>query len=234
MFIDNKYKIWYYQIINRASNRILLEYTEKHHIVPKSLGGSNDKTNLVELTAREHLICHMLLPKIVSPEYKKKMIFALWAMTSMENKNHTRYKITSKRYEKIKKEMASAKSDLQKGPLNHFYKKKHTEETKEKIRLSRLGKKDSEELKLKKSLSAKHRPPVTEITKEKLRIINKGKPGLSGPSNGFYGKTHSKEQREKKRQEKLNSPRLICLHCCKLVDNMNYARWHGDRCKKRK
>ena len=28
-------------------------YVEKHHIIPKSEGGTNDKDNLVNLTARE-------------------------------------------------------------------------------------------------------------------------------------------------------------------------------------
>lgn len=39
-------------------------YVENHHIVPRSLGGSNKKDNLVTLTAREHWIAHLLLWKI--------------------------------------------------------------------------------------------------------------------------------------------------------------------------
>lgn len=39
------------------------EYCEAHHIIPKSLGGNNSKSNLVRLTAREHLIAHALLLK---------------------------------------------------------------------------------------------------------------------------------------------------------------------------
>ncbi len=39
-------------------------YKERHHIVPKSLGGSDHKSNLVELTAREHFIAHMCLALI--------------------------------------------------------------------------------------------------------------------------------------------------------------------------
>jgi len=35
-----------------------------HHIIPRSLGGLNDKINLVNLTAREHYIAHLLLWKI--------------------------------------------------------------------------------------------------------------------------------------------------------------------------
>ena len=40
------------------------EYVELHHIVPRCLGGSNEKRNLVMLTNREHFLAHWLLTKI--------------------------------------------------------------------------------------------------------------------------------------------------------------------------
>jgi len=54
MFIENKYNTWYYNIINKSKNRLLTGYKEKHHILPRCLGGKDNKDNLVELTAREH------------------------------------------------------------------------------------------------------------------------------------------------------------------------------------
>lgn len=42
-------------------------YFEKHHIIPRSLGGSDEEQNLTLLTAREHFLCHWLLAK----HYKK-------------------------------------------------------------------------------------------------------------------------------------------------------------------
>lgn len=57
-FLINKYTKWYFNIIESAQRQEMDGYTEKHHIIPKSLGGSNDKTNIVKLTAREHFICH--------------------------------------------------------------------------------------------------------------------------------------------------------------------------------
>jgi beta-lactamase class D len=54
MYLTNKYTVWYYNIIARANQRVNLEvYVEKHHIIPKSLGGSNNSSNLVKLTAKE-------------------------------------------------------------------------------------------------------------------------------------------------------------------------------------
>lgn len=43
-------------------------YTEKHHIIPKSIGGSDLKENLVCLSAREHFVCHYLLTKMFQPK----------------------------------------------------------------------------------------------------------------------------------------------------------------------
>jgi len=52
------YKRIHDQIIERAKSRILEGYKERHHIIPKCMGGNNEKDNLVYLTAREHFIIH--------------------------------------------------------------------------------------------------------------------------------------------------------------------------------
>lgn len=52
-------------------------YYENHHIIPRSLNGSNSSENLVLLTAREHFICHWLLVKIFpkgSDERRKNVV----------------------------------------------------------------------------------------------------------------------------------------------------------------
>ena len=73
MYLTNKYTVWYYNIIARANQRVNQEgYFEKHHIIPRSLGGSNEVSNLVKLTAKEHFICHMLLPKMTSESKNKR------------------------------------------------------------------------------------------------------------------------------------------------------------------
>ena len=66
MFLENKYTKCYYKIIDRALSREIdsKKYYEKHHIVPKSLGGDNSKSNLVYLSAKEHFVCHLLLTKM--------------------------------------------------------------------------------------------------------------------------------------------------------------------------
>lgn len=72
---------------NLISSRKLLNrnkkdgnYYEKHHIVPVSLGGNNDKENLILLTAKEHLFAHLLLVHIHTGVNKYKMSAAVWLM----------------------------------------------------------------------------------------------------------------------------------------------------------
>jgi hypothetical protein len=73
----NKYFTIYQAIISRAKHRQLDGYYEEHHYVPRSLGGTDAAKNLVKLTAREHYICHRILPRIVQDEHVHKMIAAL-------------------------------------------------------------------------------------------------------------------------------------------------------------
>ena len=58
------YAAIYDGLIARARGRSRHGYMERHHIVPKCMGGSNRKDNLVYLTAKEHFIAHKLLVRI--------------------------------------------------------------------------------------------------------------------------------------------------------------------------
>lgn len=73
--IETEYhnRLWYYNVynnlINKALNRGLdktkLEgYYEKHHILPKCIDGKDENSNYVLLTAKEHILAHMLLSRI--------------------------------------------------------------------------------------------------------------------------------------------------------------------------
>lgn len=77
------YQAHYDNLINRAVNRVVEGYTEKHHIVPRCMGGSNDKSNLVVLTAREHFIAHLLLAKLHGAP-NPKLWCAVQAMSMVE------------------------------------------------------------------------------------------------------------------------------------------------------
>jgi hypothetical protein len=94
------YQRIYNQIIDRAKKRELEGYKERHHIIPKCMGGSNKKENLVELTAREHYICHLLLCRI-HPN-SQKLIYALTSMIFLNNSKQQRYFPSSRVIEQIK------------------------------------------------------------------------------------------------------------------------------------
>lgn len=58
------YKRIHDSIIENAKVRILKGYKEKHHIIPRCMGGNDDESNLVFLTPEEHYVIHQLLVKI--------------------------------------------------------------------------------------------------------------------------------------------------------------------------
>lgn len=97
-FFIMDYKKIYNNLIERAKFRELDTYKEAHHILPKCMGGNNNKENLVYLKAREHYIAHLLLVKI-HPNVGGLKI-AVWAMINLSNKHHQRtYKVSSRTYE---------------------------------------------------------------------------------------------------------------------------------------
>ena len=159
MYLDNKYTEWYNSIIDRGISRNLitkktatasLGYCEKHHITPRSLGGSNNKSNLVYLTAREHFICHWLLTKMVHDDQVGKMMMAINMMKAKTPKQH-RYStgLTSKIFEKYRHLAAKEHSKLMTGrkqSKEHVDKrakaitgKKHTVERKNNIAAAKTG-----------------------------------------------------------------------------------------------
>lgn len=114
------YKRIYDQIISNRIKNKFDGYTEKHHIIPRCLGGSNDKKNLVELTAREHFICHLLLTKIYKGTNKQSKMINAFMMMLVESPNQERY-FSSHNYEKLKKVFAKNQSKKQKGKGNSQY-----------------------------------------------------------------------------------------------------------------
>ena len=118
MYLQNKYTKCYYSIVERAKSRVLSTeiYTEKHHVVPSSLGGTNEKSNLVKLTAREHFICHLLLPKMLTGVKKRNMTFAIWSMLNRDHsKQRLRHKVNSHVYQRLKTQIAIAISESNTG-----------------------------------------------------------------------------------------------------------------------
>lgn len=118
MYLHNKYRSWYYNIIQKAQSRISVpNIVEKHHILPKSLGGTNDDSNLVSLTPREHYICHLLLTRMCEGKAKQKMVYALWAIMNLCNRYQERKVIKGRLYESLRQKYIQSQKDKA-GPLH--------------------------------------------------------------------------------------------------------------------
>lgn len=109
------YQTIYNKIINRALARKLdsNEYYESHHIVPRCLGGSDNKDNLVNLTAREHFIAHLCLVKIHPGNGSLVRAAVMMACGSS-----TQHRSGNRVYEWLRKKHSVAMKELQGGSGN--------------------------------------------------------------------------------------------------------------------
>lgn len=73
------YQRHYDALVSRARVRSIAGYVERHHVLPRCLGGGDEPENIVRLTPEEHFLAHQLLIKI--HEGNGKLIFAALAMT---------------------------------------------------------------------------------------------------------------------------------------------------------
>ena len=84
----------YTQIIESRPTRLKVSNDgyETHHILPTSMGGNNDKDNLVVLTPREHYICHLLLSKFTKGKDRTKMVNAVRRMAGRCSKSYEAFR----------------------------------------------------------------------------------------------------------------------------------------------
>jgi hypothetical protein len=178
--LTNKYSKLYYKITSNAKQRFTEGYTELHHIIPQSMGGSNDKENLVELTAREHFICHWLLVKMTEGKDRSKMLYALNGMKA-ENRYQQRYhtKITARVYEKYRIEHAHNHSETMKGKpawnkgriLEGVELEEHRERTRNR-KIDPVKQAIGQQKRVAKMIGQKR----TDETKKLMSLASKGKP----------------------------------------------------------
>lgn len=165
LFIQNRYYARYYRIIQHAQQRKTTDtYTEIHHILPRSMGGTDDADNLVSLTAREHLVCHMLLPKFTSGDAQKSMYYAIHRMT---NKSDGEKIKTSRLFEFYRKMHSLAVSEDKRNDPNNGFKK-----TKGMTHAEIFGVERSQEIRdaIRKSNSTRG---ISQQTKDKIAATQK-------------------------------------------------------------
>ena len=110
------YQEHYDKLVSRAKERKLDCYSESHHIIPKCMGGTDDKDNLVQLSAREHFIAHLLLMKIYPKSYGLvKAIQMMCAASGNQERSMNRM------YGWLKEKFSVEMSRSQKGEKNSQY-----------------------------------------------------------------------------------------------------------------
>lgn len=180
--IENKYHKYYYTITSQAQSRSLPPNVkiENHHIIPKSLGGSDHPSNIAPLTLREHFVCHMLLVRMTEGKERTKMVYALWKMCHSTKEKLREFKLTARSYERVKSLVSKNRTSAD-----------FTPEWRSKISASRKGKSSwnkgiarTEDEKVKISNTRKQkaananwniRPPCSPETALKIKEANKGK-----------------------------------------------------------
>lgn len=233
------YQKHYDLLIHRSKNRIIDGYVEKHHIIPKCIGGSDTLSNIAILTPEEHYLAHLLLIKIYPTE--RKLVFAA-LMMSVNNKKQGR---NNKSYGWVRRKCAEALvgsthtaetrrklSELSKGrkQTDEQIKQRvetrmlnsdcwHSDETRHKISLANTGKIHSEKSKKKMSESKLGRVVSVE-TRRKISKIHKGK----------IVSSETKELLSQIRKGK-SQQILTCPHCNKQGGISNLRRYHFDNCK---
>ena len=221
MFINNKYTRWYEELCQSRQPLSRVKggdtYYERHHVIPKCMGGDNSKNNLVLLTGREHFLAHWLLSKMcISTEHHIKMNDALLRLAG-NTRGH--YKYSKWEYEKAKQKKSKAMKLRAEQGMSPNQGNKHSLDTKLRMSIAKLGKSRPD-------LTAEARGKRTHTPEARSRV-----------SASLMGHLVSDETRQilsaalkGKAQNKMKS---VCLYC----GNENYVtqikRYHNDNCKKK-
>ena len=112
------YERIYESLIEKAKNRVPPEgYIERHHIIPRCLGGEDAEDNLVALTPEEHYLAHQMLVKIHPDE--GSLIYAANKMCvgHKGRRNNKRYGWLKRRYSEQRKKDSKGKGNNQYGTM---------------------------------------------------------------------------------------------------------------------
>jgi hypothetical protein len=171
------YEKHYNLLIERAKGRTLEGYSERHHIIPKCMGGNNSKDNLVRLTAEEHYVAHQLLVKMYPDHHG-----LLWSANAMSGGSKKQKRNNNKSYAWLRKRFSKMMSETNIG-------KKRTQEQRANMSKARMG---------------KNTGPRPQETKDKMSASSKGvskseahKLALSKAKTGMKLKPHSEEVKRK-------------------------------------
>ena len=144
---------------------------------------------MIDLYAREHFIAHKLLVQ-ENPD-NDKLVYAWNMMSLAKNTKQQRYELAPEEYEEVKKKFAEVHSKNFSGENHPMYGVHRYGEN-----APMYGKRHSDETRAKMRAAAKNKPPMSEEQRQKIRE------SMLGEKNHNYGKHPSDESREKMRKAK--------------------------------
>lgn len=175
----------YARFIDRLKGQSVDGYSEVHHIVPRSLGGSDDADNLIRLTARQHFIAHWMLARAIGGS-AARAFFMMSNFGKYGQVNSTTYAIARQEYAK------QVSQQLKQCPNVPIF----TDAHREKLRQAKLGRKLSDETKRKVGEAQRGR----KLSEETRRRISESKKGKATRGCGWK---HSEETRKKMTESQL-------------------------------
>ncbi len=183
------------------------EYTEIHHVVPRCLGGSNSRDNLVRITYRKHFICHWLLCKMYPTNFKLKAAFAKMLESTKYKKRNT----TSKQYEAVKRILKNTHYPwlADKEPWNK-------------------GKKG---VQVAWNRGLKTGPASEERKKKSSESLKQFYTNNIHPRAGKEPWNKGKKGKQVAWNKGIPAEKLTCNHCNITCSRLNYKKWHGTKCR---
>jgi hypothetical protein len=213
-----------------AVNNVENVITECHHILPKSMGGIDDKSNLINLTPRQHYLAHWMLWKA----YKsKEMTTAFFAMSNQNNQyQHRDLTLNSKTYEHLRLNFSMIISESSKELWqSKEYRSKHRS-TNLTAKTKKLRSDKAKEL----WKDPEYREKLTDAKKkawaEGRFMRDHSKCGSKGDKNvSKRPEVKAKNSGENHYSNREGYIKPVCPHCGISSTPTNIKRWHGDNCK---
>jgi hypothetical protein len=245
------YKKHYDKLIERSKNRILEGYVEKHHIIPRCLGGTDDATNIAILTPEEHFLAHQLLVKIYpnSPPLVKAVVI----MTTHQTQQRANNKLFG--WLRRRASLQQKQWIVENGHPKGFLGKKHDENNLDKVT---VGIKQSS---IEKRVKVHAYNLDGSFYKTYNSLVECANDLQTNPSNvkytadGNFGhckgkqiryqlferidpyvrvkvKTYIRTEEHKKYiGEKTRNNKAVCDYCGMKTTKTNINRWHNNNCK---
>lgn len=234
------YQKIYNNLIKKAKSRTNLnENIEIHHIIPRCMGGSDEKENLVRLTTREHFIAHLLLSKL----HGGKLTYTLYLMSGRKGCTNRKYKELRDAFIIMIKSNEERSIKISKSLTGVLKSKEHRERYK-KSRANGAGwvcpehKKQTQKETMKgegnpmwgRTHDENARSIISEANKQQITCPHCGKVGGIAIMKRWHFDNCKQSPNPKERKK---YPKRTCPHCGKVGAGSQMSANHFDNCKDR-